>query len=78
MIDNDCVFMLWENEYLEIRVYQIWEDLKNHKKDMKSYKDFIRAFFRLELDHLEKYLLDSYKEKFIGRFYILYLKNAEL
>ncbi|MBO7695051.1 MAG: hypothetical protein J6T10_20725 [Methanobrevibacter sp.] len=67
--------MYYIDEYSEGRFNDILIDMISHKKDLDSYKDFIRSFFRLELDFIEDYLLLSYKEAFVGRLYILFLKS---
>ena len=74
-MDNDTIFMYYIDEYSEGRFNDILIDMISHKKDLDSYKDFIRSFFRLELDFIEDYLLLSYKEAFVGRLYILFLKS---
>lgn len=74
-MDNDTIFMYYIDEYSEWRFNDILSDLVSHKKEIDSYKNFIRAFFRLELDFIEDYLLISYHESFLGRLYILFLKS---
>lgn len=74
-MDNDVVRNYYQKDFARWRFIDIATDLATHKKDLKSYKDFIRAFFRLDLNHMEDYLLLSYKESFIGRLYILFLKS---
>lgn len=74
-MDNDTIFMYYIDEYSEGRFHDILMDMVSHKKDIDSYKDFIRAFFRLQFDFIEDYLLLSYKEALVGRLYILFLKS---
>ena len=74
-MDNDTIFMYYIDEYSEWRFNDILTDMLSHGKDIDSYKDFIRSFFRLQLDFIEDYLLLSYKETFVGRLYILFLKS---
>lgn len=74
-MDQDTIFMYYINEYSESRFCDILNDMISHKKDIDNYTDFLWAFFRLELDFIENYLVISYKETFIWRFYILFLKS---
>lgn len=74
-MDNDTIFMYYLKEYSESRFCDILGDLISHKKDIDDYSNFIRAFFRLELDFIENYLILSYKEAFVWRLYILFLKS---
>ena len=74
-MDHDTIFMYYIKEYSEWRFNDILADLVAHWKDPDSYENFIRAFFRLELDFIEDYLLISYKESFIWRLYILFLQS---
>lgn len=74
-MDQDTIFMYYINEYSEVRFCDILNDMITYKKDIDNYNDFLWSFFRLELDFIENYLVLSYKETFIGRFYILFLKS---
>lgn len=74
-MDNDIVRKYYQKELARWRFIDIGVEITTHKRDLKSYEDFIRAFFRLDLNHMEDYLLLSYKESFIGRLYILFLKS---
>jgi hypothetical protein len=74
-MDQDTIFLYYIEEYSEWRFNDILTDLVSHKKEIDSYKNFIRAFFRIEMDFIEDYLLLSYKESFLGRLYILFLKS---
>jgi transcription elongation factor GreA-like protein len=74
-IDNDTIRKYYQKEYIRGRFIDIATDLVTHKKDLKSYEDFIRAFFRLDLTFIENYLILSYKETFVWRLYILFLKS---
>ena len=74
-MDNDTIFMYYLKEYSESRFCDILSELISHGKDIEDYPNFIRAFFRLELDFIEDYLLLSYKEAFVWRLYILFLKS---
>ena len=64
-MDQDTIFMYYINEYSESRFCDILNDMISHKKDIDNYTDFLWAFFRLELDFIENYLVISYKETFI-------------
>jgi hypothetical protein len=74
-MDNDTIRKYYQKEFTRGRFIDIAMDITSHKRDLKSYEDFIRAFFRLDLNHMEDYLLLSYKESFVGRLYILFLKS---
>lgn len=77
-MDKDSIFMYYKNEYFPWRCIDILGELLRYHKDVTSYENFIRVFMRLELDFIEKYLLVSYKEAFIGRLYILFLGSDEV
>lgn len=74
-MDQDTIFLYYIDEYSEGRFNDILYDLISHKKDIDQYTDFIWAFFRLQKDFIEDYLILSYKETFIGRLYILFLQS---
>ena len=74
-MDNDTIFMYYIKEYSELRFVDILNDIISHNKDIDDYSDFIWSFFRLNLDFIENYLLLSYKEAFVWRLYILFLKS---
>ena len=74
-MDNDTIFLYYLKEYSETRFCEILWNLISYKKNIDKYEDFIRAFFKLELDFMEDYLLLSYKEGFVWRLYILFLKS---
>jgi len=74
-MDNDTIRKYYQKEYTRGRFIDIATDLVTHKKDLRSYEDFIRAFFRLDLSFIENYLILSYKEAFVWRLYILFLKS---
>ena len=74
-MDNDTIFMYYLKEYSEWRFCDILGELVSHGKDIENYQNFIRAFFRIEKDFIEDYLLLSYKEAFVWRLYILFLKS---
>ena len=74
-MDNDTIFLYYLKEYSESRFCDILWELISHKKEIEDYQNFIRAFFRIEKDFIEDYLLISYKEAFVGRLYILFLNS---
>ena len=74
-MDNDTIFMYYLKEYSEWRFCDILRELVSHWKDIENYQNFIRAFFRIEKDFIEDYLLLSYKEAFVWRLYILFLQS---
>ena len=74
-MDNDTIFMYYLKEYSESRFCDILNELISHRKEIENYQNFIRAFFRIEKDFIEDYLLLSYKEAFVWRLYILFLKS---
>lgn len=77
-MDDDTIWMYYKEEYLPGRIIDIlWEFLRFHK-DIESYEDFLRVFFRLEHHFIEEYLLFSYKETFTWRLYILFLADDEI
>ena len=74
-MDNDTIFLYYIKEYSESRFYDILSELISNRKEIDDYANFIRAFFRIEKDFIEDYLLLSYKEAFVWRLYILFLKS---
>ena len=74
-MDNDTIFMYYLKEYSEWRFCDILGELVSHGKDIENYQNFIWAFFRIKKDFIEDYLLLSYKEAFVWRLYILFLKS---
>lgn len=74
-MDNDTIFLYYLKEYSESRFCDILSELISHGKKIEDYQNFIRAFFKIEKDFIEDYLLLSYKEAFVWRLYILFLKS---
>lgn len=77
-MDEDSIFLYYKEEYLPWRCIDILGEFLRLHKNLNSYEDFLNIFFRLELSFIEKYLLLSYKESFLGRFYILFLMEDEV